>query len=339
MEVSWQGNRLLMIENEKIKITLLPDKGCDIVDFNYKENDTSFLWRTPKGLKSLDRRHVYYSDIFNQAYHGGWFEAFPNVGLNCTYKGIDFSPYDEVMYLPWYYQVLKDTAGEVEIKCCVKTLKTPFLLEKTIKLISQSPAVQIHESIKNLGREEISYQWGHHPLLGEPFLSGNCIIDLPGGDINTYFEFDNARVEQGVNGTWPHIDGRQGSVDLRHFPEKGADINDLYWLSNLKGSWAAVRNTGKGIGFGLAWDSKMFNNCLIWINANGDREYPYFGKVYTLCILPSTSDTHTIEAETGKGIARKLHPDETTTSWITATVFTETKKRPSGISQEGDVSF
>ncbi len=321
MEVIWNGNRMLFIENEKIRVTIILDKGCDIIDFNYKEKDISFLWRTQNGLNSLKSNYKYYSDMFNQAYHGGWFEAFPNVGLKCSYKNIEFQPYDEVFYLPWEYRIITDTPEELEIECSVQTLKTPFKLTKGIKLQSQSSDLNITECVENCGQEEFPFQWGHHPLLGEPFLSGECIIDIEGADINTYFAFDNARVKQGTTGKWPIINGKNAKVDLRKFPGRNADINDLYWLTNLKSNWVSVFNQTKNLGIKFSWDKNTYNHCLLWINANGDKGYPHFGTAYTLCIMPSTSDIHTIEAETKAGMIQKLAPDERKTAWINASVF------------------
>ncbi|MFW5872713.1 MAG: DUF4432 family protein [bacterium] len=337
MEVSLGGNRLLIIENEKLRLSILPDQGCDIVEFLHKESDISFLWRTLKGLNSLDKRHKHYSDFFYQAYHGGWFEAFPNVGLSCNHNGLNFEPYDEVKYLPWDYEVQKDTPGELRIKFTVQTLKTPFILEKTLVVESGSYSVMIEESIVNMGREPLGYQWGHHPLLGEPFLSGDCVIDFPGGNINTYFEFDEARVKQGEKGEWPIMQGKNGKVDLHQFPAKNSGINEFYWISELKGNWVAVRNQSLDLGFGLSWDPDMFNNCLFWYNANGDKGYPHYGNAYIFCIMPSTSDTHTIEEEVKKGTINIINPGESARTWITATIF-KSNKEVNNISRKGEVS-
>jgi hypothetical protein len=39
--------------------------------------------------------------------------------------------------------------------------------------------LQIRESIVNLSGEDLNYMWGHHPALGDPFLSGDCVLTVP----------------------------------------------------------------------------------------------------------------------------------------------------------------
>lgn len=333
------GKSMLILENEKIRIMVLPDNGCDIADINYKPTDISFLWRTRQGLSSLCIPDTALTDRFNQTYHGGWFEAFPNVGLACNYKGIGFEPYDEVKYLGWDYQIVKDDPEELIIIFSVKTLKTPFTLEKKITLQAGSACFLLEERITNTGTEPVPYQWGHHPLLGHPFLSGDCIIDFSGADIDTFYEFENARVKQGVQGTWPLMNGKNKKVDLTRFPEKGADINDLFWLSKLKSNWLAVRNVQQNIGIGFAWDLNMFDYCLLWMNANGDKGFPHYGEAYTLCIMPSTSGIHTIEAEAAAGTIPVLGAGQCATSWIGASVFVPDDKKVSSIDKKGNIEF
>lgn len=339
MALQLREKNILILENEKIRITVMPDNGCDIADINYKPTDTSFLWRTRQGLSSLSAPDTALNDSFNQTYHGGWFEAFPNVGLACNYKGINFKPYDEIKYLGWDYQIVKDDPEEIIIIFSVRTLKTPFTLEKKLSLHAGSASFLLEEKITNTGKEPVPYQWGHHPLLGHPFLSGDCIIDFSGADIDTFFEFENARVKQGVTGTWPLVTGKDGNVDLTRFPKEGSDINDLYWLSNLKSDWIAVRNRQQNIGIGFAWDLNMFNHCLLWINANGDKGYPHYGEAYTLCIMPSTSGIHTIEAEAAEGQISFLGAGEDASSWIGASVFVPDDKKVGSIDKKGNVEF
>jgi len=313
----------IRLENEKISLLILPGHGCDIAEIIYKPHDLSFLWRTERGLNCLDQSSLAISDPFNQTYHGGWFEAFPNVGLDCKYNGVDFQPYDEVKYLKWNYTILVDEPEKIVIQFSTHTLKAPFIIEKTITIVSGETGFIMKETIKNTGAYKHPYQWGHHPLLGAPFLSEKCQIDFDGADIDTPFEFDNARVKQNTKGKWPTIEGKNGMVDIRNFPPPGSDINDLYWLSKLSSARVAVRNMELNIGIEFTWDKTMFNHCLFWINANGDKGYPHFGKAYTLCVMPSTSEVHTLDGEDKAGVARNLNPGESISSWIRTTIIHE----------------
>ncbi len=341
LEVSLHGLRTIILENEVLRTVILLDKGTDIIEFTHKPTDTGFIWRSPLGLSCLKQTPFLRRDdrFLLDSYTGGWFEAFPNVGGACSYKGAPIPEYGEVCSLPWEYRVLRDDPEEVSLLCYVRTIRTPFLLEKTFTVKTRDAALLIEEKATNLGRETMDFQWGHHPNFGSPFLDGDCLIDLPGGEANAYASLQNARVKTGASGQWPFLEGLDGqSVDFRKMPPKGAGVYDILFLSKLKGGWAAVRNTVKGIGIGLSWDASLFNNCLLWMVANGDPGYPRYGDTYALCVLPSNANVHTLEAGAKAGSVTTLKPGESRSTWLTATVFTQAQE-VAGISRQGAVRF
>lgn len=317
LEVFIHGQRSLIMENSKIRITIILDAGGRIVELLHKPTDTDFMWRTPIGLSSLNKRHVQYTDPFHGTYAGGWFEAFPNVGLDCTYKNAPLDSYDELVYLPWEYEVKKDSAEEIQIRMFVKLLKTPFFVEKTLTLKSNDSTLYISEKVTNTGNETMDYQWGHHPNIGMPFLDEHCIIELEGADMNIHAALEKSRLIQGYSGKWPVAEGKNGEkVDLREIPPAIAGVNDLVWLSNLKGNEITIVNNKKNLSFTMEWDPEMFTNCLLWIVANGDPGFPRYNNTYVLCILPSTSDIHTLEKASEAGDCKQLNAGETIETWI-----------------------
>ena len=50
-EYVYHGLRTVTLENELIRVTILADKGSDIIEFLHKPTDTDFLWRSPLGVK------------------------------------------------------------------------------------------------------------------------------------------------------------------------------------------------------------------------------------------------------------------------------------------------
>ena len=51
-----RGRRVLVLENELLRVELLPDKGSDIVSFLHKQSDTDPLWHSAAGLRRPARR-------------------------------------------------------------------------------------------------------------------------------------------------------------------------------------------------------------------------------------------------------------------------------------------
>lgn len=48
----FRGLRTVTLENELIRVTVLADKGSDIIEFLHKPTDTDFMWRSPQGVRN-----------------------------------------------------------------------------------------------------------------------------------------------------------------------------------------------------------------------------------------------------------------------------------------------
>jgi len=82
-EVTLRGFEALTLENRWLRVTLLPEKGSDIVEFLYKPLDIDVLWRAPSGFWTQEK--LYPADLttrgsFIDYYPGGWQEILPNGG-------------------------------------------------------------------------------------------------------------------------------------------------------------------------------------------------------------------------------------------------------------------
>jgi hypothetical protein len=81
---SYQGHTALWLENDYLRITVLPEKGADICQITYKPNPIDLLLVTPAGLRPpADRPPT----DFLENYEGGWQTLLPNVNDACEYRG------------------------------------------------------------------------------------------------------------------------------------------------------------------------------------------------------------------------------------------------------------
>jgi hypothetical protein len=81
-EIFFKGYRTLVLENEKIKVSILLDKGADIIEFLYKPLDVNFLWHSPLELNGNNKNPVARpldGGSFFDIYEGGWQELFPSI--------------------------------------------------------------------------------------------------------------------------------------------------------------------------------------------------------------------------------------------------------------------
>ena len=342
-QVIWAGYRALILQNELLQIVVLLDKGAEIVQFLYKPQDVDFLWHSEKRLRDprlfVPTGGTQISPFFDR-WSGGWFEVLPNGGTACTYKGADLGFFAETINLPCDYRILEDTPEKVCVAMWVHTYRTPFLLHKTLTLVSGKPHLYIQEKVTNTGREEMDFMWGHHPVVGAPFLDENCLLFAPPCKVEIFHDEDGPDYRMGLfqEGEWPIIKDRHGNpLDLRIIPPPTGKTMDNCYLKDFKEGWIAVNNPTQGVGFGLVWDPAVFRYIWIWQALGGGIGYPWFGRTYNLGIEPWTSYpcAGLVEA-VNRGTDLRLASSASLDAWLTAIVFTD-KEVVNGINENGDI--
>ncbi|MBI2843823.1 MAG: DUF4432 family protein [Armatimonadetes bacterium] len=322
------GLKLLVMENERLRVSLVLDKGTDIFEFLYKPLDVDFMWRSPLGLPSaakLARSLPPGIGAFLDNYEGGWQEVLPNGGFPCIYKGIDFGLHDETPLLPWSCVILEDTPDSVSARCWVRTRLTPFYVEKTLTLRSGEATLTIEEEVINEGEEELELTWGHHVALGEPFLDETCELTVPARTVITHpVEWSaNNRLKPDQKCPWPNVTGKNGGViDLTRIPSREAKAEDQAYLTDLDEGWYALTNTSRNVGFALSWPKDVFPYIWFWQVYKGGFGYPWYGRTYNIGLEPFSSYPNTgLEGANKTGTQIRLGPGESIKATLKASVF------------------
>jgi hypothetical protein len=150
----------------------------------------------------------------------------------------------------------------------------------------------LEEKVTNEGDEPAHFVWGHHCVLGPPFLGPGCRFDTSARTIETIPEMweETARLEPGQRSSWPNARLRSGGlVDLRDVPGREAGSHDDVYLTDLGGrGWASVRNPSLGLAFTLEWDAAVFGWLISWQPYGGAHAMPLAGS-YALGVEPWTT--------------------------------------------------
>jgi hypothetical protein len=158
-EVLYKGYRTLVLENEVLRMTILVDKGTDIIELLYKPKDVDFMWRSPLDLDASNKNPVtraFESGCFPDVYEGGWQELLPSVSTPTNYKGTNLGFHGEVMFLPWQYQILEDSPQEVTVQFTVRLRRAPLFVVKTVTMRSKTSYIEFEETVRNEGDEPFS---------------------------------------------------------------------------------------------------------------------------------------------------------------------------------------
>ena len=116
-EIIHKGYKMVVVENEKLKITFLLDRGNDIIEFAYKPEDIDFMWRSPveldgKNKNPLTKNHS--TGGFLDIYEGGWQDLLPNISTPTNYKNIDMGFHGELLFRNLVPDTLSVPAGRLD---------------------------------------------------------------------------------------------------------------------------------------------------------------------------------------------------------------------------------
>ncbi len=339
-EITLQGMRALVLQNEKLHITVLLDHGADIIEFAYKPTDTDFVWRNPMGFSSIKKLQMapVDSEIFADNYLGGFFEIAPSIGGSGRYEGITFGGYCESNQLPWEYAVECDTSECITLRCFVRLNKLPVQLDRRMTLRTGVAALEMKETMTNLGRTAIPYQWGWHPNIGGGFLNEHCVVEMDPGEMRVMRP--SARFGSYATGYWPMLtDPDTGAaVNYSEMLAPGTMLDELVDVQIAGEGWAAVRDTEKGLGIALSWEKDAFPYAAVWESCCHREGNFRLGGAYVMCFLLRSQRTMGLPAAVEENSARWLDGMQSTDTRLTLSVF-EGKKEVKGVNADGSVFF
>lgn len=341
LEYQHRGLTFLTMENRLLRMTILVDKGADIIEILYKPKDIDFMWKAPGGIRA-SAKHIptIASALGNNLdyYEGGWHESLPGGGP-FIHNGSEQGLHGEVALIPWSYYVEEDTAGRIAVVLKCRTNRYPFHVVKRIRMVSNSAVIEIEESITNESPEEIEFMWGQHPTYGKPFLDENCRIDIPARRFMVCKNFNSPTsfFQPGFKGDWPKtIDKHGKEVDLSIIPPDGVKSADLLYLEGLDEGWYAITNTQMNLGIGLVWDIAIFPYVWFWKVFHGLPGYPWYGRTFNIGLEPWTSPSNFNDAKRA-GTTRKIKGYETLNTGFKVIIF-EGITPVNKISRDGRVS-
>jgi len=299
------GHAALWLENDLLRVGLLPEKGADIFELTSRPEGVQLLMESPSGLRPPSGR---LPEDFLENYEGGWQELFPNHGDACTFHGRMMPMHGEVALLPWEAQVLEDNPQKTTVNFKVHCRKAPLVLERTMRVRSDLAVLEILSRVTNDSGEECEFVWGHHLTFGESFLREGSTLDLPAERLFTpdpVYEPATARLAPGQAGPWPWALGRDGSpVDLRRIGRRELHSHDDAYLTGLARGHFSLTSPSLKLRFSLDWDARLFPWVILW-QPYGGAELPPLTGMYGVGIEPWSS-RYPLDEASRRGEAHRL---------------------------------
>jgi len=327
-EFTYRGIDAAFLENDHLRVMVLPGKGGDVLEFRDKRADVDVLYHTEHNWQPPADRPVPATDptAWHDTYPGGWQVNLPVAGYADGFAGTPYGLHGESALLEWDAAVVRDDDEAVSLRLSTDLVRYPFAVERTLTLPADEPALRVEESVTNEGDLELEYVWQQHLALGRPLIGPGARLDVPAatGVVEAYGpDHENNRLAGGETFDWPTAPGVDGEVDLREFPPEDATIHDVAYATDLDEGWFAVTNPDLDVGFGFTFPTDPFECLWYWQPFGGYAESPYFNRNYNVGLEPTTAypsgDVPDAQRETGT--MDTLAPGETATAAYTAVTY------------------
>ena len=207
-----QGWKAEVLENDFLKVSVIPELGAKIAQIKDKHVNYDWLWEDP--TRPLRARQV--TDKYDEHDITGFDECFPNIGIS-SYPGdpdLILPDHGELWSQAWSCEKTNDSIISTAIG---KVL--PYKFERKITLKDRS--LVFSYAIENTGQESFKGFWSAHPLFNA--VEGMQILLNGNRPMTKEFGFSGRMGSDGADGyeghldeyVWPNTIGESGkSYDL-----------------------------------------------------------------------------------------------------------------------------
>ena len=283
-----------MLADDRIRVTLLPDRGADIHAVEDLRTGVDVLWKTPWGLRRHGGRDLEKGSAAEwlEMYAGGWQILLPSGGGPSSHRGVHHSYHGEACSLPWSATIGADADGAEQVELRVRLADSPLLVERVVSLVPGHGEVVVSERVTNESDRSLEYMWAHHPAFGAPLVAPGTRIRTSATTIfaDTSHDGPGNPLEPGTSHGWPIVRTRDGStLDLSVIPAASDGRLLLGYLGGFDEGRATIENDGLDLACTLSWDHEVFPYAWLWQELGATAGQPWLGRAYTIAIEPATS--------------------------------------------------
>jgi galactose mutarotase-like enzyme len=292
---SYRGLRSIVMENQSLRVSILPEAGAKIWQITYKPLGADLLWNNPRIPPARLPSNSRYDDVWS----GGWDELFPNDEVSVI-EGESYPDHGELWTGEWEAEPWS-RADEVGVRLRYVTPISSIEVEKTIRLQRDQPRIEFQHRFTNRGRTAFPFLWKLHPAMA---VTPQHRVDFPPMQVALEPAFPGTLAGAAELNQWPLIKTPAGEVDLRCVTLEDARQLYFFYGNQMQGNWCALTNAATGLACGLQFDPKVFPCCWLFATYGGWRNY-------NVAVLePCTGYPLNFEAMKAAGRHRTLAPGE-----------------------------
>ncbi|WP_027007983.1 hypothetical protein [Conexibacter woesei] len=296
------------LQSDALEVVCDPGRGFAIDAIRDRSSGAEALWRRPghvaaTAVRALGAAGEASIPTFLDAFTGGWFAMFPEVGYPAADDPASFL-HGEVVRLPW--DVLD--AGERHVTARVQTLRRPLTLERRVEV--DGSTLRVSERIENVGALAADYAWGHHPCFSRATFAGGRIELAPSVAEVPAPAHDpaHATLAPGNPFTWPHAPCADGTTeDLSLVPGARDGRVDHTCLTVPEGRYR-ITAPRFDRALEITYNPTDFPYILLWQDFGPPAAFPLYGGGDTFALEFSTIPCRSTPDAIAAGALRTLEP-------------------------------
>lgn len=286
--------RHVTLRSPELALVLDPSFGADILSIKTVKSDQELLLKTPwadRAEEVISGQQTPFSldpvAHWMEHYRGGWQLICPNAGPPRDIHGAAVGFHGEASISVWKIIEIKPESIRIQLDL----VSVPIQIERMISLVGNE--ISIIDVITNLSALDLEFDYSSHPAFGGSLLDGEVLIETSAKKFILDEESESPHGPSGSSHQWPLVKGENGrTLDLSHIPPNGTELGVFGWLCEFDGSkWYRISNKEQNLSFEMHWESEYLDFAWFWLEFNNLQGFPWFGRVRTFAIEPSSTQT------------------------------------------------
>jgi galactose mutarotase-like enzyme len=305
-EWSYRGLQALVLENERVRVVVLPELGGKIWQLTVLRTGRELLWHNPR----MAARTIPFGSVYDDVFLGGWDELFPN-DVPEELAGELYPDHGELWASPWQWSIER-AADEVRVTLELRTPISACTVTKTLTLRGGEASLAVRTRITNPTSVALPYLWKQHVAMptNEPATIGLGAATVLVGD------FGSPRAGgPGDTYAWPLHHGADGTTtDMSPTLPRESGVSEFQYATELAEGRCSV-TYADGTGLELLFDRDVFRSCWLFASYGGWRDHE------VVVLEPCTGHPVSVQEGLAAGTHQVLEPGASVETELTAVVL------------------
>lgn len=277
---SFRPFRAVILENQSLRVVVLPELGGRIWSILSKPQNRELLWHNPR----IPPQSAPFGAVFDNVWCGGWEEMFPSPAPGVI-NGEPYPDHGEVWCVPWEAVTASDAECVSVLLSCDARISAAHL-EKRITLRGERPRVEVSYSLHNPTWVNFPFIFTLHPAFA---VTPGCRIDFPPMTVEVDPTYLGTLTGVSSPFAWPNATRDGNAVDLRQVAPPSSGEVYFFYGTGFNDGWCAVTDPENRLTWGLMFSPQFFRSCWVFATYGGWRNH------HVAILEPSTSYPQQIE--------------------------------------------